>query len=169
MVALPGDPHRGGALRRALASWNRMPSSRTVATIAAIVITAVLILEWGIWYFAALILLYAGLDIAQRLEERRDARTMMAILRTTGRKARAVAFVGHARHCERAAWIAREMGWLAQPMVRERLRRHSIRFVPVPSSAPLSALLQALDRDKLITRLQVPAYLPKAGSRLAAQ
>ena len=157
------------AVRRAAGGWYRKPSSRTVATIAAIVVTAVLILEWGIWYFAALIALYAALDIAQRLEERRDARTMMAILRTTGRKARAVAFTGQARQCERAAWIAREMGWRAQPLVRERLRRHSIRFLPVQSAAPLSALLQALDRDKLITRLHVPEYLPKSGTRVRVQ
>lgn len=160
MVTLPG---RGA--RSALPA--RLPSTRTLITIAAIVVTAVLILELGVWYFAGLIVLYAALDVAQRLEERRSARTMMAILRTTGRRAKAISFRGQARHCERAAWVARELGWLAQPMVRERLRRHSIRFLPVQSAAPLSALLQALDRDKLITRIRVPEYLPKVGSRAA--
>lgn len=158
MVTFPGR-----RLREGLPS--RLPSTRVLVTVAGIVVTAVLMLELGAWYFVALIALYAGLDVAERLEERRDGRTMASILRTTGRKARSVSFNGRARHCERAAWIAREMGWLAQPMVRRRPLRHSIRFVPVQSSAPLSALLQALDRDKLITRLRVPDYLPKAASR----
>src|SRR3990170_2965410 len=99
MVAVSRNRMRLEALRRAFLGWKRVPSARTVATIAAIVVTTVLILELGIWYFAGLIALYVALDVAQRLEERRDARTMMAILRTTGRKARAISFRGHARHC----------------------------------------------------------------------
>ncbi len=160
MVTLRGRRDRTGLA-------GRLPSARVLVTVAGIVVTAVLMLELGAWYFVALVALYAGLDVAERLEERRSGRTMAAILRTTGRRARSISFGGGVRHCERAAWIAREMGWLAQPMVRQRLRRHSIRFVPAQSSAPLSALLQALERDKLITRIHVPEYLPKSTSRAA--
>lgn len=133
-------------------------------TVAAIVVTAILILEWGVWYFAGLVLLYAALDIAQRLETRRNASTTVAILRSAGRGARAVTFIGAARHCERAAWLARELGWLAGPMVRMRLMRHTIQFLPASKAAPLSALLQALHREGLITRLQVPDYLPRTSA-----
>ena len=134
------------------------------------VVTAVLILEWGIWYFAGLVLLYVALDIVQRIEDRRDARIMMSILRTAGRKAEAVLFVGEVRHCERAAWLARELGWLVQPIARAGLWRRSVRMVPVGSAAPLSTLLQALQRGQLVTRLSVPEYLPKMGrSRSSAK
>jgi hypothetical protein len=143
----------------------RAPSARIVATTAAIVVTTVLILEWGVWYFAGLIALYIALDIAQRLEERREARTMMAILRTAGRRAAGIWFKASERHCEQAAWIARELGWQAEPLLRHRIGRYSIRFLPAPSAAPLSTLLQALDRDKLISRIRVPDYLPKTGDR----
>lgn len=133
-------------------------------TVAAIVVTAILILEWGVWYFAGLVLLYTGLDLAQRLETRRNASTMVAILRSAGRRAQAVTFIGAARHCERAAWIARELGWLAGPMARTRLMRRSIQFLPASPAAPLSSLLQALHREGLITRLNVPEYLPRTST-----
>lgn len=162
MFALPRFRWLSNRSRRPIDRWERLPSARTTVTVAAIVVTAVLILELGIWYFAGLILLYAALDVAQRLEERRNARAMVAILRAAGRKAQAVTFLGQARHCERAAWVAREQGWFVGPIARMRPWRHSIQFLPISSAAPLSALLQALHREGLVTRLHVPDYLPKA-------
>lgn len=149
--------------RQLLARRPALPSARVVATVATVAITAVLILEWGFWYFAVLILLYVALDVVQRLEERRTAKVMMGILRTAGRSARAVEFRGLLRHCERAAWIGRELGWTVQPMVRLRPWKSAVRLLPGGSIVPLSGLLQALDRAELITRLGLPDRLPKLG------
>lgn len=157
-----------GLLRAKARGVHAAPPARTITTAAVIIITAILILQWGIWYFAGLILLYVALDIAQRIEDRRAARTMMAILRTAGRKAESVLFVGQTRHCERAAWIARELGWLVQPMMRDGFWRRSVCLLPVGSAAPLSTLLQALQRGGLVTNIAIPDHLPRMGGARAA-
>jgi len=163
MLLIRRGRKRPNVLRHLIARRPALPSSRVVATVATVTITAVLILEWGFWYFAVLIFLYIALDVVQRLEERRTARVMMGILRTAGRSARAVEFRGLLRHCERAAWIGRELGWTVQPVIRLRPWKAAVRLLPAGSTVPLSGLLQALDRAELVTRLQLPERLPKLG------
>jgi hypothetical protein len=142
---------------------------RTIVTVAAVVVTAVLMLKLGVWYFAGLVAIYAALDIAQRLEVRRDARVKMAIVRVTGHQPRSVSFRGLARHCHHAGWVAKRLGWLACPIVRETFWRHSIQFKSVRGAAPLSVLLQALNEEKLATRVRVPETAPSYGQNLAKQ
>src|SRR5262245_48481450 len=71
-----------------------LPSARTIATISGVVVTAVLMLELGIWYLVALVVIYAALDLVQRAETRRDARLRIAILNSVGQTARCLRFVG---------------------------------------------------------------------------
>jgi len=146
-----------------------LPSWRTVATVAAIVVTAVLILELGVWYFVALIAIYAALDVAQRQEMRREAHKRMVILNSVGQSARSVAFFGLARHCQQAAWVAKRLGWIACPMVRERLLRHSVRFKYAPGAAPLTDLLKALDAERLATSIDLLEQVPSFGRKLSEQ
>lgn len=153
------------SLRRIVGAWIDAPSWRGMATVAAIAVTAILMFKLGIWYFVALIAVYAVIDILQRLEEKREARNMMAILAATGCWAHSVTFRSRKRHCERAAWIARKLGWIPRPIRREGWGRRSIYFVPGASAAPLSNLLQALSREKLVTHIALPPALPKLGRR----
>jgi len=132
-------------------------------------VTAVLMMKLGIWYFAALIAIYGGLDVAQRIDTRRDARIRLAIMAAMGHQARNVSFRGLARHCHHAGWVAKRLGWLACPMVRDNFWRHSIQFKSVRGAAPLSVLLQALNEEKLATRIHVPDTAPSFGRRLAQQ
>ena len=145
------------------------PSWRTVATVAGIVVTAVLILELGIWYFIGLLAIYGALDVAQRAETRRDARNRMAILTAVGHHAPSIFFAGHARHCRRAAWVAKRLGWIAGPMAREGILRRSVRFRYVPGAAPLNTLLEALDGERLATRIRLLDFAPSFGRRLSEQ
>lgn len=155
--------------RSPLKAWNNVPSARNVATAAGIVVTAVLMLELGIWYFVLLVALYAALDLTQRTESRRDARIRLAIMTSVGQEARAVLFVGPSRHCEEAAWAARRLGWLVCPIRRESLWRHSIRFKSVAGASPLSHLLEALNEERLATRIHLPDTTPSFGRRLLEQ
>lgn len=146
-----------------------MPSWKMLATIAAIVITALLILEFGIWYFACLIAIYVLLDVAERLELRREARNRAAILEATGRQVPSIGYVGSGRSCQKAAWLARRLGWIACPMRRDGMLRRSVRFRRVANSRPASALLQELHEAKLATRIRLPVQAPAFGRRLAEQ
>lgn len=152
--------------RNPLKAWDNAPSARNVATAAAIVVTAVLMLELGIWYFVLLVALYAALDLVQRTQSRRDAHIRLAIMTSAGQEARAVLFVGPSRHCEEAAWAARRLGWLVCPMERESLWRNSIRFKSVAGALPLSHLLEALNEERLATRIHLPDTTPSFGRRL---
>jgi hypothetical protein len=145
------------------------PSIRTIVTVAAVVVTAVLMLKLGIWYFAGLLGIYGALDVTQRLEARRDARVRLAIMTAVGHPARSVSFRGLARHCHHAGWIAKRLGWLACPMVRESFWRHSIQFKSVRGAAPLNMLLQALNEEKLATRIRLPAAAQSFAQRLSQQ
>jgi hypothetical protein len=146
-----------------------MPSARSIITIAAVIVTAVLMMKLGIWYFAGLVAIYGALDIAQRIDSRRDAKVRLAIMTAVGHPARGVEFRGLARHCHHAGWVAKRLGWLACPMVRENLWRHSIQFKSVRGAAPLNVLLQALNEEKLATRIKIPATAQSYGSRLAQE
>ncbi len=146
-----------------------MPSWKMLGTIAAIAVTAVLILEFGIWYFACLIAIYGLLDVAERLELRREARNRAAILEATGRKVPSIGYVGSGRNCQKAAWLARRLGWIACPMHRDGLLRRSVRFRRIASSQPASALLQELHEAKLATRIRLPNRAPSYGRRLIEQ
>jgi hypothetical protein len=161
-------PQARPSSRRAALGWS-LPSARTVAIAAAIVITAVLILELGIWYFVGLIAIYAALDVAQRAEVKRDARIRMAIMGAAGQQAGSIAFFGLARHCHRAAWVARQLGWHPTPLTREGWLRRSIRFRFAPGAAPLSAVLDALNEERLATDIRLRNFAPSFGRRLAEQ
>jgi hypothetical protein len=54
-------------------------------------------------------------------------------------------------------------------MVRENLWRHSIQFKSVRGAAPLNLLLQALNEERLVTRIKVPGTTQTFGSRLAQE
>ena len=146
-----------------------LPSWRTVGTVAAIVVTAILFLELGIWALIALFALYGALDLAQRAELRRDARNRLMIRSAIGQVARCVAYLGPARYCNRAAWVAKRLGWIVCPMVRATLWRHSVRFRAAPGAAPLSSLLQALNDEKLATRIDLRGVAPNFARKLAEQ
>ena len=158
---------QAGMAGTSLIGMASVPSWRTVATVAGMVVTAVLILELGIWYFIGLIALYAALDVAQRAEMRRDARNRMAILASVGHHAPGIFFAGHARHCHQAAWVAKQLGWIAGPMAREGVLRRSVRFRCVPGAAPLDTLLDALNDEKLATRIRLLDAAPSFGRRLS--
>jgi hypothetical protein len=145
------------------------PSLWTVVVVAAIVVPALLILDLGPWYLIGLLAIYAALDIAQRADMRRDARNRLAILAASGQDAPSVRFVGSARHCRRAAWLAKRLGWFVCPIERERMFRHSIRFRCVSGSSSLNMLLDALNGAKLATRIRLLDVVPSFGRRLSEQ
>lgn len=145
------------------------PSWRTIATVAAIVVTAVLILEFGIWALVSLFAIYGALDVAQRIEMRRDAHNRLMIRNAVGQLTRSITYRGSARYCNRAAWVAKRLGWIACPMVRASLWRHSIRFRVAPGAAPLSVLLEALNQEKLATRIELRGFVPSFAHKLAEQ
>ena len=163
MLRPPGE-------QRGLSNPN-LPGWRTVVTIAAITITAILMLEFGVWYFVALIAIYGVLDVGERLGLRRDARNHSAILATNGHPARSVGFIGSARHCQRAARVAKHMGWIACPMHRCGVLRHRMRLRHVRGAATLNALLEALLEAGLATRIRVPnsAEAPPSLARQLAE
>jgi hypothetical protein len=140
-----------------------------IAIAVGVVVTAVLIFELGIWYFFAMLGLYAAIDIVHRLEERRNARLQMAILASADHDGRDVLFVGSARKCQEAAWLAKGLGWLACPMVQQRPWRHSVRLKQVPGATQLRALLQGLNEQRLAARIRLPGNARTFGQRLAEQ
>jgi hypothetical protein len=133
------------------------------------VVTAVLILELGFWALVSLFAIYGALDIAQRAEVRRDARNRLMIRNSIGQQAQTVTYLGPARYCNRAAWVAKQLGWIACPMVRASLWRHSIRFRTAAGAAPLSSLLEALNQEKLATRIDLRGFAPSFARKLAEQ
>lgn len=138
-----------------------------MATVLAIVITAVLILEFGVWYFVGLIVIYGLLDISERTELRREARNRAAILSSVGQQVPSIGYLGSARHCQKAAWVAKRLGWIACPMQREGMLRYTVRFRRDAGSGQLSALLEALHEAKLATRIRLPESAPSFGQRLS--
>ena len=161
MLRMSSRPVAG---RSALAG---LPSWRTIATVTAIVITALLILQFGVWYFVGLIAIYGLLDISERMELRRDARNRAAILSSIGQHVPSIGYVGSARHCQKAAWVAKRLGWIACPMRREGVVRFAVRFKRVPGSGPPNALLEALHEARLATRIRLPESAPSFGRRLS--
>ena len=140
-----------------------------MATIVAIVITVVLILQFGVWYFVGLIAIYGLLDISERMELRREARNRAAIISSVGRQAPSIGYVASGRHCQKAAWVAKRLGWIACPLRKEGLFRYAVRFKRVPGSNQVSALLEALHEAKLATRIRLPQPPASFGQRLSEQ
>lgn len=172
MSALPGRPRTSRtAVSGSRAQGRRMflsrrPSAKALMTAAGVVLTAVLMLELGVWYFVALLALYAALDIAQRSEARRAARVHMAVVASIGHRAGTLRFAGTPGDCEAAAWAARNLGWMVSPMQRERFWRRSVRFTHMSGASPLSYLLEALADKGLVRDVDIRQPLPSFGRRL---
>jgi hypothetical protein len=126
-----------------------------MATAAVVVVTTLLILKLGIWYFIGLVAVYVGLDLAQRLNGRREARNSKAISTVRGQPTRTVTFSGPRWHCSRAARVAHQCGWIAQPMQRGGLWRSTIRFRHARRATSAAELLEALSSAKLATRIAI--------------
>lgn len=120
-----------------------------------VVVTTLLILKLGIWYFVGLVAVYVALDVAQRLKARREARNSKAISAVREQSARTVTFSGPRWHCGRAARIAHQCGWIAQPMERGGLWRSTIRFRHARRATSAAELLEALSSAKLATRITI--------------
>ena len=156
-----------GPEKRSLLGVVSTPSWWTIGTVAAIVIPALMILDLGPWYLVGLLGIYAALDVAQRVDMRRGARNRMTILAAAGQEAPSVTFIGSARHCRQAAWLARKLGWYVCPIAREQMFRHSIRFRNTSGAAPLHMLLEALDGKRLATRIRLRNTAPSFGKCLS--
>jgi len=135
-------------------------SWRSVATVAVVVVTTLLILELGIWYFVGLVAVYVGLDVAQRLETRREGRNSKAISAVREQSAQTITFNGPRWHCGRAARVAHQCGWIAQPMQRGGLWRSTIRFRHARRATSAAELLEALSSAKLATRIAIRDAVP---------
>ncbi|MDB5697434.1 MAG: hypothetical protein JWN69_238 [Alphaproteobacteria bacterium] len=147
----------------------KVRSWRGMATVAVILVTTLLILKLGIWYFVGLVAVYLALDVAQRFEARREARNSAVISAARERATETIMFSGPRWHCARAARVAHQCGWIAQPMRRGRLWRASIRLCHARRATPAAELLEALRNAKLATRIALAVALPATAAGLARQ
>jgi hypothetical protein len=145
--------------RSGTAATNKF-SWRSVATVAVVVITTLLILKLGIWYFVGLVAVYVGLDVAQRLKTRREGRNSKAIAIVREQPAQTITFNGARWHCGRAARVAHQCGWIAQPMQRGGLWRSTIRFRHARRATSAAELLDALSSANLATRIAIRDAVP---------
>lgn len=152
------SPHSGTAATNKL-SW------RSMATVAVVVVTTLLILKLGIWYFVGLVAVYVGLDVAQRLKTRREGRNSKAISVVRAQSAQTITFNGPRWHCGRAARVAHQCGWIAQPMQRGGLWRSTIRFRHARRATSAAELLEALSSAKLATRIAIRDAATQGPSR----
>ena len=136
-----------------------------MATVAVVVVTTLLILKLGIWYFVGLVAVYVGLDVAQRLETRREGRNSKAISAVREQSAQTITFNGPRWHCGRAARVAHQCGWIAQPMQRGGLWRSTIRFRHARRATSAAELLEALSSAKLATRIAIRDAVPQDSPR----
>lgn len=147
------------------AATNKLGPWRTMATVAVVVVTTLLIFKLGIWYFVGLVAVYVAIDVAQRLKTRREGRNSKAISVVREQSARTITFNGPRWHCGRAARVAHQCGWIAQPMQRGGLWRSTIRFRHARRATSAAELLEALSSAKLATRIAVRDAVPQGASR----
>jgi hypothetical protein len=139
---------------------SKAPSWRGLATVAVVVVTTLLILKLGIWYFVALVAVYVGLDVAQRFKARREERNSEAISAVREQSAQTIIFSGRRWHCGRAARVAHQCGWIAQPLQPGGLWRSTIRFRHARRATSAAELLEALSSAKLATRIAIRDAVP---------
>jgi hypothetical protein len=154
LIETGNDSHQRKAATPKVRSW------RGMATVAVVVVTTLLILKLGIWYFVGLVAVYVGLDVAQRLKTRREGRNSRAIAAVREQSARTITFNGRRWHCGRAARVAHQCGWIAQPMQRGGWWRSTIRFRHARRATSAAELLEALSSAKLATRIAIRDAVP---------
>lgn len=150
----------GNVSHHRAAATPKVRSWRGMATVAVVVVTTLLILKLGIWYFVGLVAVYVGLDVAQRFTARREWRNSRAIAAVREQSARTITFNGRRWHCGRAARVAHQCGWIAQPMERGGWWRSTIRFSHARRATSAAELLEALSSAKLATRIAIRDAVP---------